>query len=134
MLPMKVGLGTVSLNIVLSIILAHFLGLKGVVLATAIANTLTSAVTMYIFNRTKIRIHLRQFMHSGIMILAASVAGMLAAVFWIKSGIITNGILLFITAACLDFGIYGVLMILTKNEIMMEMLSIGKEFVGKRKG
>ena len=134
MLPMKVGLGTVSLNIVLSIILAHFMGLKGVVLATAIANTLTSAVTMYIFNRTKIRIHLRQFMHSGIMILAASVAGVLAAVFWIKSGIITNGILLFITAACLDFGIYGVLMILTKNEIMMEMLSIGKEFVGKRKG
>ena len=54
---MKVGLGTVSLNIVLSIILAHFMGLKGVVLATAIANTLTCLVTLYIFNRTKAMIH-----------------------------------------------------------------------------
>ena len=108
--------------------------MKGVVLATAIANTLTSIVTIYIFNRTKIRIHLGQFARSGIMILIASVAGMFAAMFWIKSGIVTNGILLFITAACLNFGIYGVLMILTKNEIMMEMLSIGKEFIGKRKG
>ena len=130
---MKVGLGTVSLNIVLSIILAHFMGLKGVVLATAIANTLTSAVTMYIFNRTKIQIHLGRFVKSGGMILGASVAGMLVAIFWIRSGIIENYILLFITSACLDFGIYGVLMLVVKNEIAMEMLSIGKEIIGKRK-
>lgn len=132
MLPMKVGLGTVSLNIVLSITLAHFCGLKGVVLATAIANTLTCFITLFIFNKTKFTIHLRKFIRPAIMIVFSSSVGFLSCVLWIKSEIIGNSIWLFITSVILYFGIYGTLMVMFKDEMVMEVLQMIETFLKKK--
>lgn len=132
MLPMKVGLGTVSLNIVLSIILAHFMGLKGVVLATAIANTLTCLVTLYIFNRTKLMIHLRRFIRPVLTIGVSSIVGMGACMLWMKSGIIANSILLFITSAMLYFGVYVVLVVIFRDEMALEVLQMGTELLRRK--
>lgn len=132
MLPMKVGLGTVSLNIVLSIILAHFMGLKGVVLATAIANTLTCLVTLYIFNRTKLTIHLRRFIRPVLTIGVSSMVGLGACMLWMKSGIIANSILLFITSAMIHFGVYVVLVVIFQDEMALEVLQMGTELLRRK--
>ena len=132
MLPMKVGLGTVSLNIVLSIILAHFMGLKGVVLATAIANTLTCLVTLYIFNRTKLTIHLRRFIRPVLTIGVSSMVGLGACMLWMKSGIIANSILLFITSAMIHFGVYVVLVVIFRDEMALEVLQMGTELLRRK--
>ena len=132
MLPMKVGLGTVSLNIVLSIILAHLMGLKGVVLATAIANTLTCLVTLYIFNRTKLTIHLRRFIRPVLTIGVSSVVGLGACMLWMKSGIIANSILLFITSAMIHFGVYVVLVVISRDDMALEVLQMGTELLRRK--
>ena len=132
MLPMKVGLGTVSLNIVLSIILAHLMGLKGVVLATAIANTLTCLVTLYIFNRTKLTIHLRRFIRPVLTIGVSSVMGLGACMLWMKSGIIANSILLFITSAMIHFGVYVVLVVISRDDMALEVLQMGTELLRRK--
>lgn len=132
MLPMKVGLGTVSLNIVLSIILAHFMGLKGVVLATAIANTLTCLVTLYIFNRTKLTIHLRRFIRPVLTIGVSSIVGLGACMLWMKSGIIANSILLFITSAMIHFEVYVVLVVIFRDEMALEILQMGTELLRRK--
>ena len=132
MLPMKVGLGTVSLNIVLSIILAHFMGLKGVVLATAIANTLTCLVTLYIFNRTKLTIHLRRFIRPVLTIGVSSIVGLGACMLWMKSGIIANSILLFITSVMIHFGVYVVLVVIFRDEMALEILQMGTELLRRK--
>lgn len=132
MLPMKVGLGTVSLNIVLSIILAHFMGLKGVVLATAIANTLTCLVTLYIFNRTKLTIHLRRFIRPVLTIGVSSIVGLGACMLWMKSGIIANSILLFITSAMIHFGVYVVLVVIFRDEMALEVIQMGTELLRRK--
>ena len=132
MLPMKVGLGTVSLNIVLSIILAHFMGLKGVVLATAIANTLTCLVTLYIFNRTKLTIHLRRFIRPVLTIGVSSIVGLGACMLWMKSGIIANSILLFITSAMIHFGVYVVLVVISRDDMALEVLQMGTELLRRK--
>ena len=129
---MKVGLGTVSLNIVLSIILAHFMGLKGVVLATAIANTLTCLVTLYIFNRTKLTIHLRRFIRPVLTIGVSSIVGLGACMLWMKSGIIANSILLFITSAMIHFGVYVVLVVIFRDEMALEVLQMGTELLRRK--
>ena len=129
---MKVGLGTVSLNIVLSIILAHFMGLKGVVLATAIANTLTCLVTLYIFNRTKLTIHLRRFIRPVLTIGVSSIVGLGACMLWMKSGIIANSILLFITSAMIHFGVYIVLVVIFRDEMALEVLQMGTELLRRK--
>lgn len=132
MLPMKVGLGTVSLNIVLSIILAHFMGLKGVVLATAIANTLTCLVTLYIFNRTKLTIHLRRFIRPVLTIGVSSIVGLGACMLWMKSGIIANSILLFITSTMIHFGVYVVLVVIFRDEMALEVIQMGTELLRRK--
>lgn len=132
MLPMKIGLVTVSLNIVLSIILAHFMGLKGVVLATAIANTLTCLVTLYIFNRTKLTIHLRRFIRPVLTIGVSSMVGLGACMLWMKSGIIVNSILLFITSAMIHFGVYVGLVVIFRDEMALEVLQMGTELLRRK--
>ena len=121
-----------SLNIVLSIILAHFMGLKGVVLATAIANTLTCLVTLYIFNRTKLTIHLRRFIRPGLTIGVSSMVGLGACMLWMKSGIIANSILLFITSAMIHFGVYVVLAVIFRDEMALEVLQMGTELLRRK--
>ena len=121
-----------SLNIVLSIILAHFMGLKGVVLATAIANTLTCLVTLYIFNRTKLTIHLRRFIRPVLTIGVSSIVGLGACMLWMKSGIIANSILLFITSAMIHFGVYVVLVVIFRDEMALEILQMGTELLRRK--
>lgn len=132
MLPMKIGLGTVSLNIVLSIAMAQVMGLQGVVLATAIANTTTMLVSLWIFNRTKITIHLRYFVKNGMVILVASAAASAVCWLWMRLGIIQNDILLFVTSACVQFGIYGLIVLGCRNEIAMELVGVAREFFRKK--
>ena len=121
-----------SLNIVLSIILAHFMGLKGVVLATAIANTLTCLVTLYIFNRTKLTIHLRRFIRPVLTIGVSSMVGLGACMLWMKSGIIANSILLFITSAMIHFGVYVVLVVIFRDEMALEVIQMGTELLRRK--
>ena len=121
-----------SLNIVLSIILAHFMGLKGVVLATAIANTLTCLVTLYIFNRTKLTIHLRRFIRPVLTIGVSSIVGLGACMLWMKSGIIANSILLFITSAMIHFGVYVVLVVIFRAEMALEVIQMGTELLRRK--
>ncbi len=130
-LPMKIGLGTVSLNIVLSIWLSGFLGLRGIVLATAIANTLTSVITLIIFNRTKLRLHLQKYVRSAGTILFASVVSTAVCYLWLHLEPVQNQILLFVLAAVIDFGLYAVILILCRNEMCMEILSLIISFIGK---
>lgn len=123
-LPMKVGLGTVSLNIILSIVLSRFLGLRGIVLATAIANSLTTVITMVIFNRTKLTIHLRRFIKPAVGIVFSSVAATAVCTAWLIVTPAVNGIVRFIVAACLEFGIYAILVLLCRNETGLEIVSL----------
>ena len=134
MLPMKIGIGSVSLNIVLSITLSRYMGLRGVVLATAVANILSSSLALIIFNRTKLKIHLRHFLRPGVTVLGGSVIGMICCMSWIKWCPITNGIFVFITAACIHFGIYALIVILGRDEMAWELLSIMKDMLWKRHG
>lgn len=131
MLPMKIGIGTVGLNIILSIVLSKFLGLRGIVLATAIANTLTSLITLFVFNRTKLRIHLKKFIKPVFIIGFSAILATLICVIWLHLGLIKNGIVLFITSACLEFGIYAIPVILCKDEMGLEILSLVKAFIKK---
>lgn len=128
-LPMKIGIGTVSLNIVLSIVLSRFLGLSGIVLATAIANSLTCLITLYVFNRTKLVIHLRKFIKPLLAIALSAGAATGVCFLWMHWGPVSNEILLFITSACLEFGIYALLVVLCKDEMGLEILSLIKSFV-----
>lgn len=121
-LPMKVGLGTVSLNIVLSIVLSKFIGLRGIVLATAIANSLTTVITMVIFNRTKLTIHLCRFVRPAVEIIFSAVVATSVCATWLMFTPAVNGIVQFVIAACLQFGIYAVLVLLCKNETGMEIV------------
>ncbi|HBN57214.1 MAG TPA: murein biosynthesis integral membrane protein MurJ [Lachnospiraceae bacterium] len=131
MLPMKVGLGTVSLNIVLSVLLSGFLGLRGIVLATAVANTLTCLITLYVFNRTKLTIHLRRFIRPFAVILTASAAATVVCVLWFHQSGEVNAVLRFVLGACLEFGLYALIVIACKDEISKEILSLVKSFVKK---
>ncbi len=131
LLPMKVGLGTVSLNIVLSITLSKFLGLRGIVLATAIANTLTSVITLLIFNRTKMTIHLRRFIKPVLRIGVSAVISTAVCGAWLYLHPVGNGILLFVTAACLEFGLYGGLMILCREEMGLEIVGLIRAVIKK---
>lgn len=130
-LPMKIGLTTVSLNIVLSIMLSRVLGLRGIVLATAVASSLTSLITLFIFSRTKARIHIGELVASGIKIAAAASLASVVCMLWLRAGYV-NGILLFITSACLQFGIYAVLTLLWKNETALEIWSVLRSIVKSR--
>ncbi len=132
-LPMKIGLVTVSLNIVLSIVLSRFLGLKGIVLATAAATSLTSLLTLFIFNRIKARIHLRKLAVPGAKILAATVLASAACLTWMKMGWV-GGILLFVSSAVLQFGVYGALVLVWKDEVALEVWEILRTFIRKKKG
>ncbi len=124
LLPMKVGIGTVSMNIVLSICLSRPLGLRGIVLATAISTSLTCLITMYIFHRTKVRLQLRSFVKSGGRAVLVSVVA--AVVIWglLHLTPIENGFFLFVLAAVLYFGIYGILMFLLKDGVCMEFVGM----------
>ncbi len=123
-LPMKVGLGTVSLNIVLSIMLSKFMGLRGIVLATAIANSLTTVITMTIFNRTKLTIHLRSFIRPVLEIAFSAIVATAACAAWLMYAPAANGILRFVVAAFIEFGIYAILVLLCRNETGLEIVSL----------
>lgn len=123
-LPMKVGLGTVSLNIVLSIILSRFMGLRGIVLATAISNSLTTVITMIIFNRTKLTIHLHGFIKPVAEIIFSSLVATAVCVTWLMYTSAANGIARFIIAACLEFGIYAIIVLICRNETAWEIVSL----------
>jgi putative peptidoglycan lipid II flippase len=133
-LPMKIGIGTVSLNIVLSIALSKVLGLRGIVLATAIANTLTCVITLYIFHRTKLQIHLRKFVKIGLKILLAAVISTLVCAAWIKWNPLPYQFPGFCIAAALEFGIYAALVIAMKDEMALEVCAILLSFIKKKKG
>lgn len=124
MLPMKVGIGTVSLNIILSVLLSGLLGLRGIVLATAIASTLTSMITLFLFHRTKMTIHLRKFIKPACHIVFSAIMATAGCVMWLHYAPIENGILLFAGAACLEFGIYALLILLCKDEMGMEITGL----------
>ncbi len=131
-LPMKVGVGTVSLNIVLSVTLSRFMGLRGVVLATLIANTLTSFLILLIFHRTKMTVHLRRFVKPAVRIVLASAAATAACAAWLYLGPVRNEILLFISAACVEFGLYAVLVLLSGDETGREMVAVIGSVIRKR--
>lgn len=131
-LPMKIGIGTVSLNIILSIVLSQFWGLRGVVLATAISNTFTSLITLYVFNRTKLSINLGRLIKPSFRIILSSVAATIICAAWMYWIPITNEILLFVTSACLEFGIYAVFVILCKDEMGIEIFCLLKSLIGRR--
>lgn len=132
-LPMRIGIVSVCLNIVLSISLSRVLGLRGIVLATAIATSLMSLITLIIFNRTKAKIHLRLLVIPTGKIAAASVIATVVCALWIRAGL-TGGVLLFVTSALIQFGIYGLLMVLWKNEIVVEIILLLREFIKRKIG
>lgn len=131
-LPMKVGLGTVSLNIVLSIILSRFMGLRGIVLATAISNSLTTVITMIIFNRTKLTIHLHGFIKPVAEIIFSSLVATAVCVTWLMYTSAANGIARFIIAACLEFGIYAIIVLICRNETAWEIVSLIRSVVDRK--
>ncbi len=128
-LPMKIGLITVSLNIFLSIVLSRFLGLQGIVLATAIANTLTCLITLFIFNRTKLKIHLGSFIKPGITIALSSIVATISCAVWIHARLIESGIILFIVSVILEFGVYAFFIIWQRDEMGLEICSLIKSFM-----
>lgn len=123
-LPMKIGVGTVGLNLVLSILLSKFMGLRGVVLATAIADTLSSLILLLVFHRTKISIHLRKFVKPVCRIVLSAAAATAVCVLWLRLGLVENGFLLFAGGAFLEFGIYAGLVLLFRDELGTEIISI----------
>lgn len=129
MLPMKVGISTVALNTVMSIVLSQFMGLRGIVLATAIANTLSGVITMYVFNRTKLTIHLRRFVKPVLTIGAATAAATVICAVWMNTVPVTNRILLFISSACVEFGAYALFVILWKDEMGLEIFSLIRSLI-----
>lgn len=132
-LPMKVGMGTVSLNIVLSILLSKVMGLRGVVLATAIANSLTSIITLIIFHRTKIRLHFERLIGPAVKMIAAAFAGSVSCWLWKEYPPVQNGIVIFIVGAVLEFGIYGMLMLFWKDEMVLEIIKVLKSLAGRKR-
>lgn len=130
-LTMKIGLGAVSLNVVLSVTLSKVLGLRGVVLATAVSNSLSCLITLFIFNRTKLKIHFRRFIRPCITIIFASILSTAVCVLWLHYALEVNHILCFITAACLEFGLYGLIMIACKDDFLWEVMSLMKSFINK---
>ncbi|MCI9657007.1 MAG: murein biosynthesis integral membrane protein MurJ [Lachnospiraceae bacterium] len=123
-LPMKIGIGTVGLNLILSIILSKFMGLRGVVLATAIADSLASVLLLFVFHRTKISLHLRRFRKPVCRIGFSAVTATAVCALWLHLDPISNGFLFFVSAACLEFGIYAGLMLLCRDELAMEIISV----------
>ena len=86
-MPMKIGLGTVSLNIVLSIVLSRFLGLRGVVLATAISNILTCIIALLLFHKKKHPIPFEYFVKPLIKILFAVAVSTVMSNLWLRAGL-----------------------------------------------
>lgn len=123
-LPMKMGLGTVGINIVLSITLSRVIGLKGIVLATAIATSIICVCTLWIFNRKKMSIHLRQFSRSGIIITVAAAVATWICFLWLRWANGMNIFLVFVAAAILEFGIYAVLLTIAKDAVCLEMTAL----------
>lgn len=132
-LPFKVGLVTVSLNIILSIVLSGYMGLRGIVLATAIANTLTSLITMYVFHRTKLKLHVKNYIRPVLTIGGAALLATLPSVWWLRAGFVTNGILLFITSAILEFGIYGLILVLLRESLCAELIRLVLSLLSRKK-
>ena len=131
-MPMKIGMGTVGLNIVLSITLSKYLGLSGVVLATAISNIATCFFALYIFNRKKQAINFCYFIVPIIKIgLATMIATGICEV-WLQSKLVSNKILVFSIAVILEFGSFIILTIIGKEEIAMEGVRLVRDRWRKR--
>lgn len=123
-LTMKVGIGAVCLNVILSITLSRVLGLRGIVLATAVANTLSCLVTLFIFNRTKLKIHFKRFIRPCMIIIFASAISTTICVLWLRYAAEVNGILCFSMAVCIEFGLYVLIMIVCKDDLTLEIMSL----------
>lgn len=123
-LPMKIGMGTVSLNIVLSIALAHVLGLKGVVLATAVSNILTCFVALVIFHKEKYPIDYHRFVKPLCKIgLATALATFICSLWMLNTGTV-NSILRFVTAVIIEFSIYAVIVLISKEEVAWDSVNL----------
>ena len=104
-------------------------------LASALAfasEALASAIRFSIFNRTKLTIHLRRFIRPVLTIGVSSVVGLGACMLWMKSGIIANSILLFITSAMIHFGVYVVLVVISRDDMALEVLQMGTELLRRK--
>lgn len=51
---------------------------------------------------------------------------------WMKSGIIANSILLFITSAMIHFGVYVVLVVIFRDEMALEVIQMGTELLRRK--
>lgn len=100
------------------------MGLRGVVLATAIADSLASVLLLFVFHRTKISLHLRRFRKPVCRIGFSAVTATAVCALWLHLDPISNGFLFFVSAACLEFGIYAGLMLLCRDELAMEIISV----------
>lgn len=58
--------------------------------------------------------------------------GLGACMLWMKSGIIANSILLFITSAMIHFGVYVVLVVIFRDEMALEVLQMGTELLRRK--
>ena len=129
-MPMKIGLGTVSLNIVLSIVLSRFLGLRGVVLATAISNILTCIIALLLFHKKKHPIPFGYFVKPLIKILFAVAVSTVMSNLWLSAGLMQIAIINFIMAAIIEFGCYILISIICREEVVMDCIGLVKNRLG----
>lgn len=129
-MPMKIGLGTVSLNIVLSIVLSRFLGLRGVVLATAISNILTCIIALLLFHKKKHPIPFEYFVKPLVKILFAVAVSTVMSNLWLRAGLMKIAIINFIMAAIIEFGCYILISIICREEVVMDCIGLVKNRLG----
>lgn len=123
-LPMKIGVGTVSLNIVLSIVLSRFLGLRGVVLATAISNILTCFLSLVLFHRRKYQINYRRFVKPVCKIGLATIIATGVCRFWLYRAVALNSILQFAVAVILEFGVYALIVLICREKVAWDSVKL----------
>lgn len=108
--PMKTGILEVCLNIVSSIILSYFLGIKGVVIGTALASTIFSIVLILLFHKKYVKLSFRQDRKEIIKIFIVTIITIAFSVFVCKIELPIGTFLMFIVYSLAIILLYLILL------------------------
>lgn len=125
--PMKLGIIEVLINIVSSIVLAHFLEIKGVVLGTALASTVMSMVLIVVFHKKYVSLNLRQVCGECFKLLIVTI--LIASIgFVLKNALVLPSIFLqFVVYTLIMFLIYFLLLLIFRDSTVFNILrKLGK--------
>lgn len=112
--PAVITIIQVLLNIILNIILAKFMGLPGLALATSLSTIFAGLMSLYIFRKKYGRINLKNFGISIIKIIIASLIMAVVTYMTYNSLVNINYIFAYLVSIAASISIYGILVLLAR--------------------